>query len=74
MYEYGKDIGDFIPIKSFELLISQQFSRWQFVTVLDVLVEVILVCLSAILVHDLKMPLTRKAVVVIAFLFRLPCV
>ena len=55
-------------------LILLQLGRWQFVTALDIVVEVVLVCLAAVLVHDLKMPLTKKAVVVIAFLFRLPCV
>ena len=56
------------------LLILLKLARWQFVTAIDVVVELILVCLAAVLVHDLKMPLTKKAAVVLAFLFRLPCV
>lgn len=55
-------------------LISLQFVRWQIVTVVDIIIEVVLVFLAAILVHDLKMPITRKAAVVTAFFFRLPYV
>ncbi|KAK0511131.1 hypothetical protein JMJ35_006683 [Cladonia borealis] len=53
---------------------TNMLARWQFVTTLDIVVELILVCLAAVLVHDLKMPLTKKAMVVLAFLFRLPLI
>jgi len=53
---------------------SQQFLRWQIIAAVDIVVEVLLVCLSIYLVHDLKMATSRKAAVVFAFLFRLVCV
>ena len=55
-------------------LMLPKLARWHFVAAIDVGVELILVCLAVVLVHDLKMPLTKKAAVVLAFLFRLPCV
>lgn len=49
-----------------------KFTRWQFITALDIVVEIMLVGLAVFLVHDLRMSFGRKGVVVIAFLFRLP--
>ena len=48
--------------------------RWQIVTAIDIITELVFVALAALLVHDLKMSLSNKSMVVIAFLFRLPYV
>ena len=60
------------PLKLDFWLMTCKLARWQIITVIDILVEVILIGLAVLLVHDLRMSFTRKAVVVIAFLFRLP--
>jgi len=46
--------------------------RWQIITAIDIVIEFMLVGLAAYLVHDLKMSLSRKSMVVLAFCFRLP--
>jgi len=51
-----------------------QLVRWEIVHIIDIIIEGLIVVLAAVLVYDLKMPLSRKAVVVIAFFFRLPYV
>jgi hypothetical protein len=51
-----------------------QFSRWQFITALDIATEVILFSFSLSLVSGLKMALGRKSIVVLAFAARLPYV
>lgn len=53
---------------------SNMFARWQFITAIDIMTEILLVGLAVFLVHDLRMSVGRKGVVVIAFLFRLPLI
>lgn len=69
MQQHGETVFvlvDRIPLTLLQLV------RWQIVTAVDIVVEILLVCLAAYLVQGLKMSLSRKAMVVVAFCFRLP--
>lgn len=46
--------------------------RWQVVTAFDIITELILLALPVHLVWKLQMPLTKKAMIIVAFWIRLP--
>ncbi|THC89557.1 hypothetical protein EYZ11_011001 [Aspergillus tanneri] len=50
------------------------FPRWQFITAIDIIVEVFLFLFSIGLVYGLQMPLRHKIVIMISFAARLPLV
>lgn len=56
------------------LLTRLQIVRWDIISSLDIVSEVVLFAMSIFLVKDLKMDFSRKAFVVGAFGLRLPCV
>lgn len=71
MYKHGEE---YPSCQTLMQLIPLQLVRWQIVAAIDIATEVVLVCLAVYLVHDLKMKIMNKAVVVLAFFFRLPYV
>ncbi len=64
--------GKIICVLAIANRLLQQMVRWQIITAIDIVIEFMLVGLAAYLVHDLKMSLSRKSMVVLAFCFRLP--
>jgi hypothetical protein len=49
-----------------------QYPRWQFITALNIITEIVFVGFSAVMVHGIQTTLGRKMVVLSAFLSRLP--
>lgn len=52
---------------------SEQVTRWAAIMAVDVLTEVLLVLLAAVIILPLQISLSMKWPVVLAFAFRLPC-
>jgi len=48
-----------------------QFARWQVLTAVDIITELVIFALSIYLVIGLQMPAKRKTVIVVAFGLRL---
>lgn len=53
---------------------ASQFSRWQFITAMDVIAEILLFLFSFVLARRLQMPRKIKVVIVLSFASRLPYV
>ncbi|KAK2764534.1 hypothetical protein FQN54_009229 [Arachnomyces sp. PD_36] len=54
--------------------LDEQFPRWQFITALDIITEVLLFSFSLPLVAGLRMRFDRKFVIVLSFAARLPLI
>lgn len=78
----GTQCGDLVSwlpsplslLDSAQELTCSQFPRWQAITALDVVTELLLFGISLYMLHDLTLETTKKFIVLTAFALRLPSV
>ncbi|PYI07823.1 hypothetical protein BO78DRAFT_385747 [Aspergillus sclerotiicarbonarius CBS 121057] len=68
---FGTSIG---LLSSDQVVRIQQFEKWEYVAVMDNILELMLFLFSLLLVKGLQMPITRKFIVLSSFAVRLPLI